>query len=60
MGHPSQHLDDMCGAASADSDALHRLDQAFMDLANFLGVKLAPRDMHFEFFNYGCIGRGDS
>ena len=39
-----QHLDDVCAAAPADSDALHRFDAAFKELAAELGVELAPRD----------------
>jgi hypothetical protein len=39
-----QHLDDVCAAAADSSDAVHRFDAAFMEVAEFVGVKLAPRD----------------
>jgi hypothetical protein len=39
-----QHLDDVCAAAPAGSDSLHRLDSAFREIAGELGVELAPRD----------------
>jgi hypothetical protein len=39
-----QHLDDVCAAAAAGSDALHKLDAAFQEIAADLGVELAPRD----------------
>jgi hypothetical protein len=39
-----QHLDDVCAATAAGSDALDRFDAAFMELAAELGVELAPRD----------------
>jgi len=39
-----QHLDDICAAASCHSDKLHQLERAFTELANFIGVKLAPKD----------------
>ncbi len=38
-----QHLDDICGAAPADSTALHRLDNTFIEVAADLGIRLAPR-----------------
>jgi len=38
-----QHLDDICGAAGKDSGALHRLETAFTEIANFTGIKLAPK-----------------
>jgi hypothetical protein len=39
-----QHLDDACAAAAHESDAVHRFDAAFMEIASYVGVKLAPRD----------------
>jgi hypothetical protein len=39
-----QHLDDVCAAAAAGSQALHRLDAAFQEIAADLGVELAPRE----------------
>ena len=39
-----QHLDDCCAAAPADSQALELFDNTFSDVANQLGVKLAPRE----------------
>ena len=39
-----QHLDDCCAAAPFDSIALERYDATFTEVANNLGVKLAPRD----------------
>jgi hypothetical protein len=39
-----QHLDDVCAAAAAGSDALHRFDAAFQEVARDVGVELAPRD----------------
>ena len=39
-----QHLDDCCAAAPADSQALELFDNTFSDVANRLGVKLAPRE----------------
>ncbi len=39
-----QHLDDVCAAAAAGSDALHRFDEAFQEVAQDIGVELAPRD----------------
>jgi hypothetical protein len=39
-----QHLDDVCAAAAAGSEALGRFDAAFMELAAELGVELAPRE----------------
>jgi hypothetical protein len=39
-----QHLDDVCAAAAAGSDALHRLDTAFQEIAADIGVELAPRE----------------
>ena len=39
-----QHLDDVCGAAPASSSILEKFDQEFFEVAEYLGVKLAPRD----------------
>ncbi len=39
-----QHLDDVCAAAAAGSQALHRLDAAFQEIAADLGVELEPRE----------------
>jgi hypothetical protein len=39
-----QHLDDVCAAAPHSSDAAHRFDNAFSTIADYVGVKLAPRD----------------
>jgi len=39
-----QHLDDVCAAAAAGSDALYRLDGAFQEIAADIGVELAPRE----------------
>jgi len=39
-----QHLDDICAAAAANSDALHRLEDAFQKVAEFTGIRLAPKD----------------
>jgi len=39
-----QHLDDICGAAAANSTALHKLENAFTEIANFTGIRLAPKD----------------
>ena len=39
-----QHLDDVCGAAPADSSILERFDAEFFAVAEYLGVRLAPRD----------------
>jgi len=39
-----QHLDDHVAAAPAGSDAVHRLDAAFKEIAESIGVELAPRD----------------
>ena len=38
-----QHLDDCVAAAPKNSDALHRFDQQFQDVAKRLGIRLAPR-----------------
>lgn len=37
-----QHLDDICGACSAGSDSLEKLEAAFRRVAEEMGVKLAP------------------
>ena len=39
-----QHLDDVCAAAPAGSDALYRFDAEYFNVSEALGVKLAPRD----------------
>ena len=39
-----QHLDDCCACAPASSNVLERFDAEFAAVAEFLGVKLAPRD----------------
>lgn len=39
-----QHLDDICAAASENSNLLHKFDDKFFEIAALLGVKLAPRD----------------
>jgi hypothetical protein len=39
-----QHLDDVCAAAPHDSTAVHRFDQAYMEVADYVGIHLAPRD----------------
>jgi len=43
-GFICQHLDDVCAAAPHDSDAAHKFDEAFQAVADYAGVKLAPRD----------------
>jgi hypothetical protein len=37
-----QYLDDVCGAAPADSEDLHRFEDAYRKVAKHLGVLLAP------------------
>ena len=44
-----QHLDDICAAAAA-KEVLDTFDNAFMETARELGVKLAPRDDHDKTF----------
>ena len=44
-----QHLDDAC-AASGDLAVLTRFDECFMQVAQLVGVKLAPRDDHDKTF----------
>jgi hypothetical protein len=39
-----QHLDDVCAAAPHDSNAVHRFDEAYMEVAEYIGINLAPRD----------------
>ena len=39
-----QHLDDVCAAATAGTCSLQRLDKAFQEIAESVGVILAPRD----------------
>ena len=39
-----QHLDDCAAAAPKDSPLIHRFDEVFKEVAELLGVKLAPRD----------------
>jgi len=39
-----QHLDDVCAAAPSTSDSASKFDNAFQDIADYTGVKLAPRD----------------
>ena len=39
-----QHLDDCCAAAPAESDSLEIFDNTFSNVADEIGVKLAPRD----------------
>jgi len=39
-----QHLDDVCAAAPHNSEAVHKFDTSFMEIADYVGVKLAPRD----------------
>jgi hypothetical protein len=39
-----QHLDDVCAAAPAGSEALTELDQAYMRVAAQVGISLASRD----------------
>ena len=39
-----QHLDDCCATAPANSTSLELFDATFADVAEILGVKLAPRD----------------
>jgi len=39
-----QHLDDVCAAAPDNSLALQRFDDAFITIADYVGVALAPRD----------------
>jgi hypothetical protein len=39
-----QHLDDVCAAAPSSSDAVHKFDKSFIEIAEYVGVKLAPRD----------------
>ena len=39
-----QHLDDVCAAAPGDSDLLFKFDAEFLNTAEHLGIKLAPRD----------------
>ena len=45
-----QHLDDVCAAAAAGTDALHRFDEAFKEIATSIGIQLAPRDDHEKSF----------
>ena len=37
-----QYLDDVCAAAPAGSDSLHRFERAYRDIAAHIGVLLAP------------------
>ena len=37
-----QYLDDVCACSNANSDSLSRFRNAYIDIANQLGVKLAP------------------
>jgi len=39
-----QHLDDTAAACPADSDALVAFDEVYTEVAEYLGIKLAPRD----------------
>ena len=39
-----QHLDDCCATAPANSDSLELFDATFAEVADSLGLKLAPRD----------------
>ena len=39
-----QHLDDVCAAAPAGSNALQLFDEEYAAVASLLGVRLAPRD----------------
>jgi hypothetical protein len=39
-----QHLDDVCAAAPHNSDTVHKFDKSFIEIADYVGVKLAPRD----------------
>ncbi len=39
-----QHLDDTAAAAPADSDLLHKFDNTYQQIADQIGIKLAPRD----------------
>jgi hypothetical protein len=45
-----QHLDDVCAAARAGSEALGKFDAAFQEIAADVGVELAPRDDHDKSF----------
>ena len=39
-----QHLDDVCAAAPHASTAAHRFDESFQTIADYISVKLTPRD----------------
>jgi len=39
-----QHLDDICAAAQVGSPLTTRFDEAFAEVAAYIGIKLAPRD----------------
>jgi len=39
-----QHLDDICAAAQRGSPLTTKFDEAFAEVAEYVGIKLAPRD----------------
>jgi len=39
-----QHLDDICAAAQLGSPLTQKFDEAFAEVAEYIGIKLAPRD----------------
>ena len=54
-----QHLDDVCAAAPAGSEALTELDQAYMWVAAQVGISLASRDDPDKSFA-PCARKGQS
>ena len=51
-----QHLDDVVAAAAKGSDALWRFDAAYSEVAERVGVKLAPRDDPEKSFGPRTVG----
>ena len=51
-----QHLDDVVAAAVKGSDALWRFDAAYSEVAERVGVKLAPRDDPEKSFGPRTVG----
>ena len=51
-----QHLDDCCAAGPKNSQVLAKFDQVFMEVANELGLRLAPRDDPEKSFAPGTQG----
>ena len=39
-----QHLDDVCGVGTEEDGSIYRFDEAYRQVADRVGVKLAPRD----------------